>query len=170
MTKEPSVRLARATIVAMRAAVGGSILPNETPIVMLPSMRPLAPNVAEDGLAGLAKPIVCVSFLLGGWTFLGTWSVPGPVGLGTDLINMLRQTFRSGERRRIGDDRPDVLVTGDKGSGVLLTCEEYEQWVVDYHLPLASVNVAVTNPDDPRARFLAVVGPADGGRLDAFDR
>lgn len=169
MTNDSSTRLARATVVAMRAAAGNSAVPSDSPIVILPSMRPNTPLAAEEALMTLAKPVVCVSFSLDGWTFIGTWSVPGPVGLGTDLTDMLQKTFREGGLSHASDGGPDIVVTGRYGISAPLTFAEYERWVNDYHLPLASVTVRPAAAGDPSARFLAIVGPPDQGRLDLLD-
>jgi hypothetical protein len=168
---ESASRLAKATLIALRAAIGAATSTPRDIVTFFPDMIPLSSSAAEAHLRSLPKPMMCVSMLVNSHVYIGTWTVATPDNFARDVSAMLREGFP--DWGRPGDaGLPEVLVRSEQGEtdAQELTCLEYEQWMQDYQIPLASIVVDRSQPMDAmRSTFVVLVGPPSDGWMRSFD-
>jgi hypothetical protein len=102
---------------------------------------------------------------------VGSWPAIPSSTFQYEFIRMLRETFKENVGKKQRGNACDVLVRGLRGSAERLTFGECEQWFREYLLPLSTINVAATPPDEVESAslFLIRISPPQGGWLESDD-
>jgi hypothetical protein len=152
--KEVDDKLARATLVALRAALPMQHEAFGWGYAFLPSQAPMSREEVLKALVELPKPILCAGFALDGALAIATWPRPA------DTID------ESVHRAAVLRDFPGarLLFEIDGEAPVVLTPEEMFRWRDDYEVLGLGVSWQWSD-DDPLARVHAATTIVDLSRL-----